>query len=436
MNIPEQMPKPLVGKLKAFKSLEAFFDYFKSIPITDKNINGNIGTYKSIYDVTIKMSEDIIKGENKSYSNETWFGLPLLESYEQGMQRERYMRMDDFDAVYIDTIKPRLEEILKKSKAELEMPVLRYNDLGLGIFDFNKASTGLVPKYRYYSFAKESIVDGNLVDTFEIDGKFKCKLIEDGSPVVSVPYLLGDEENIFQCYKDIYKGQGVFEAIKKNNVKIGGKGAFGSIIKKSYVLKEKVLKPKNAVRIFVSIGASANKSADQYKWSGYAAIGIAELLSILGYAVNIIGVSGGRERINIEQDGELVEGNRFWGINLKSFDETLDAKSLLYVCSDASFFRLKAFDCIIKQADYFNDYLDIGLGYPSGIDAIENMVFTQYGKRDKFFNQNGKRSEKSEFLYYIIGDVFSQDDLNKLILDIGLDVVNKNKEAREKLLGI
>lgn len=436
MNIPEQIPKPLVGKLKAFKSLEAFFDYFKSIPITDKNINSGLGTYKSIYDVTVKMSEDIIKGEREYYSNESWFGFPLLESYEQGMQRERYMRMDDFDNVYNNSIKPRLEEILKKSKAELEFPTLKYNDLGLGIFDFNKASTGLVPKYRYYSFAKEAIVEGNLVETFEIDGKFKCKLIEDGSPVVSVPFLLGNEEDILQCYKDIYKGQDVFEAIKKNNVKIGGEGAFGSIIKKSYVLKEKVLKPKNAVRIFVSIGANADKSAEQYKWSGYAAIGIAELLSILGYAVNIVGICGSRDRINIDQDGVLVDGNRFWGINLKSFEETLDAKSLLYVCSDASFFRLKAFDCIIKQADYFNDYLDSGLGYSSGIEAIENMVFTQYGKRDRLFNQNGKISEKSEFLYYIIGDVYSQEDLNKLILDIGLDVVNKNKEAREKLLGI
>jgi hypothetical protein len=48
----------------------------------------------------------------------------------------------------------------------------------------------------------------------------------------------------------------------------------------------------------------------------------------------------------------------------------------------------------------------------------------------------GAIDKKSQFLYYIIGDVLSEADLNKKILDIGLDVVNQNKEAREKILGL
>jgi hypothetical protein len=36
----------------------------------------------------------------------------------------------------------------------------------------------------------------------------------------------------------------------------------------------------------------------------------------------------------------------------------------------------------------------------------------------------------------MIGDVNDVNELNRTILDIGLNVVNENKEARDKLLGI
>jgi len=62
-------------------------------------------------------------------------------------------------------------------------------------------------------------------------------------------------------------------------------------------------------------------------------------------------------------------------------------------------------------------------------------VFNEFGKRDKMFNDKGKATN-SQFLYYMIGDVNDVDELNRTILDIGLNVVNENKEARDKLLGI
>jgi hypothetical protein len=51
------------------------------------------------------------------------------------------------------------------------------------------------------------------------------------------------------------------------------------------------------------------------------------------------------------------------------------------------------------------------------------------------FNDKGKATN-SQFLYYMIGDVENIDELNRTILEIGLNVVNENKEARDKLLGI
>jgi hypothetical protein len=172
------------------------------------------------------------------------------------------------------------------------MPTLRYNDLGLGSFDFNKASTGLIALYKYYSLKKKGLVDGVDVETYKEKDKYKYKLKSDGSSVVLTPELEGgyDSKEAQKFLKEIEKGENVFVALNANNLKIGGKGAFTSTIKKSYILKEKVAKPKNAVRLFVKMGNNENIRHPKYKWTGYTAVGIAELLSILGYAVSIIGV--------------------------------------------------------------------------------------------------------------------------------------------------
>jgi hypothetical protein len=93
------------------------------------------------------------------------------------------------------------------------------------------------------------------------------------------------------------------------------------------------------------------------------------------------------------------------------------------------------FDCIIKRAYYQDDYVDIGLGSTSGF-SYSDMIFNEYGKRDKLFFDNGKRNENSQFLYYILENIYDEKALNQAILEIGLDVVNKNKEAREKIYGL
>jgi len=429
----DRIPDKPKGTLKAFKSLQDFFDFFKDLPITSASIPQRSGTYSGVWD---SIRRDAIEGNLR---NATWFGNPLPNSVQDALDRERYMNMDEFNRIYRTNIQPRLQEILKKSAAELEMPALKYNDLGLGTFDFNKASTGLIALYKYYSFKKKELVDGSEVETFKDKDKYKYRLKSDGSPVALVPKIefksKEEKKKVELAYKEIYDGGNVFVVLKKHNLKISGSEAFSSTIKKSYLLKEKVPKPKNAVRVFIKIGANANISAEQYKWSGYAAIGVAELLSIMGYAVSIIAIYGNQTEINLG-GASLEYGFRFWGINLKSFQDSLDKSSLLYICSDATFFRVKIFEDIIKQAEFYKDYVDTGLGSSAYIDTVQDMIYNEYGKRDKLFNMKGAIDKKSQFLYYIIGDVLSEADLNKKILDIGLDVVNQNKEAREKILGL
>lgn len=427
---PEQIPSIGKSTLRAFGSLEKFFDFFKAIQPDDTQVNGNSEyTYKTFLQYVYNYIEREIEGK----SGMDWYGSPHPESLAEALSRERYLNMDDYNNVFNTIIKPRLEEILKDSKADLEMPVLKYNDRDLGIFDFNRAAIGLIPTNNYWSIKNKDFVDASLVQTYKEGNSYKYKLIKGGSPVVLVPKLKNvDAATTNKIYKEVYDGQNIFEVIKKYGVKIGGSAdAFTSNIKKSYLLKEKTKKPKNAVRLFVSLGANCSISGSQYKWNGYAATGIAELLSTLGYAVSIIGVYGLKTEINV--DGGLSSGTRYFGITLKSFEETLDTGSILYTLSDATFFRVRFFECIAKSTYYYRDFIEDGMGYVATIPEIKKMVYAQYGKRDDLFKENGKKNTNSPFLYYIIGDNFSEEQLNELILNIGLDVVNENMLAAQNI---
>jgi hypothetical protein len=165
----------------------------------------------------------------------------------------------------------------------------------------------------------------------------------------------------------------------------------------------------------------------QYQNRGIATAMIAQLLEIMGYAVSIIGI------VPIG-NWDSSYPSRYNAINLKFFEETLDSQSLLYTTADPTFFRMKVFENIIKSAEYYKDYIEEHLGTSLPIDVIKSMVYSEFGKRDKLFNDKGKATN-SQFLYYIIGDIFNVDELNRTILDIGLDVVNENIHARAKVFG-
>lgn len=414
-------------------NVSSFFQYYDNIQVTSQPVNGNQGrTYEGMLNwVKNDYSREIISG-NGSVSNREWFGEPLITSADEGLARTRYQRMDDYQDIYNRYIKPRIQEILKTSMAKLEQPQIRFNDRQLGIFDFNRASLGLIPVYKYYSVKQKKIVDGAEVETYEAGSVFKYRLISDGSPVISVPSLLTDDDKLRdKIYNEIYKGADVFETLAKYNVRIGGVDAFTSTYKKVWVLKEQVKKLKNAIRIFVKIGENSSCRFDDYKWNGYLGLALAEILDTLGYAVNIVGVYGNDHECNIEGNGNLEYGSRFFAINLKRFDETIDKGSILYFLSDMTFFRLKIFETIVKDAQYYNDYLDTMLGRSTNIYDIEKVVYKEFGGRDKMWNKKGEKENNCPFLYYIVGDIRNENELSSKILEITTDIINKNAEARQ-----
>lgn len=414
------------------RNVAEFFEYYNNIQVTNEQINSGGGrTYQGMMDWLKNDYSPSVINNRGSVSNREWFGEPLITSADEGLARTRYQRMDDYEDIYNRYIKPRIQEILKTSMAKLEQPQISFNDRQLGVFDFNRASLGLIPVYKYYSIKHKKMVDGSEVDTYEAGSIFKYKLYSDGSPVVLVPSLLTDDEKLRdKIYNEVYKGANIFEVINKYDVRIGGVDAFTSTYKKVWVLKEQVKKLKNAIRIFIKIGENYDCRFDNYKWNGYLGLGLAEILGTLGYAVNIIGVYGNDHQCNISGNGNLEHGSRFFAINLKRFDETLDKGSILYFLSDMTFFRLKIFDTIIKDAQYYKDYVDNTLGRSSSIYDIEKVMYKEFGSRDKMWNKKGEKENNCQFLYYMVGDIRDEQQLSSKILEITTDIINKNAEAR------
>jgi hypothetical protein len=67
---------------------------------------------------------------------------------------------------------------------------------------------------------------------------------------------------------------------------------------------------------------------------------------------------------------------------------------------------------------------------------LSDIIFREYGSRDNMWNEKGKRENNCQFLYYIIADVHSEQQLSQKILDIALDIININEQARAKLKDI
>lgn len=429
MSVPNQIYESRIPRtLMAFKTMKDYFDFFDAISFSSEIITNSDESYKDVADAVERFTMSSI-----SENDIEWLGEPMPSSIEAARSRRAYQNMAEYDAFYKNIVEPRLQDLIKRSEAALQIPVMKYNDRELGVFDFNKASGGLQVKYKYYSLKEKKYVDGSECWAYKKSGKNLIKLKSDGSPVVLVPQLLGDydKEKAYEAFKKIHEGANVFNTIKKFGLKIGGQEAFTSRIKKAYLYKEKVPKRKSAVRIFCKIGQNCNITNEQYKWQGYLAIGLSELLSLMGYAVSIFGVYGNRQQINYK--GELQTGERYISICLKDFDENIDKSSLLYATSDLTFFRVRIFDNLIKCNQHYQDYIDTSLGSMTGVESVKEVVYDVIGRRDGLFTDKGIRDDGSQFLYYVIGDVFSEQDVIEKILDIALNVINENRLASDRL---
>jgi len=420
------------GTMRIFPSYKSYMDYYDAIDLENRRVGTMGSTYLEVDNQVKSGSQRIIDNRDEAIE---WFGEEYPKSLDELFSRDEYPLMDEYRDVYEGKIKPRADEIQKESKAALEIPTLKYNDIGLGTFDFARASLGLLPLYKYYAIKHKKYVEANETYIKKVGDVFKNFLKEDNSPVLIVPQLReGYDENVVnKAFKEIYDGGDVFATLKKYDLKIG---KFTSTIKKTYLYKENVPKPLNAIRIFIYVGGNAGVSAEQFKWTGYTGIGITELMTSLGYSVSVHAVFGvGNSQINVG-GGQFDRGIRASAVTLKPFNETMHSQKLLYIVSDPSFFRGKEFVNIVKKSQFYDDYIDTGLGYSVQSDEIKHLAYKTFGSIDKLWKDDGSYNLQSGMLYYIVSNIRSEQQMNQAILDIALSIINENQQARASTSGV
>jgi hypothetical protein len=77
--------------------------------------------------------------------------------------------------------------------------------------------------------------------------------------------------------------------------------------------------------------------------------------------------------------------------------------------------------------------MNTGLGYSISTQDVKCLAYQQFGKIDKMWNKDGSHNTQSGMLYYVIGNITNEQMMNQEILNIGLNVVNENKDARDRL---
>ena len=185
---------------------------------------------------------------------------------------------------------------------------------------------------------------------------------------------------------------------------------FYSTIKKCYLWKQDEPQPKNAIRLFCYVGGNSGVEGNLLLYPGMTAIALAQLLTALGYAVNIICVTGAR-----------YQGvTHYQSFPIKSFGEPIETETLLYVLADPTFFRVKIFDYFCSVWIKYKQDCPESLGQSVDIGSVERAVFKSYIRRDKHKN----------ILYYFIGATYSEEECMQQLRQIALDVINANKQAR------
>lgn len=366
------------------------------------------------------------------------YGTRKPANFQEGMDRKTYVYMDIYNRIRTEVIAPLIDELLKPSSALLKQEKLIYNDLAIGSFDFAKASINLLPKYLYYSVKKKETVDFSETKYVTEKGKSVLVLKEDGSSVITVPEFFESLDNpkVKEAYKKVASGANPNTIGKE----MGLHTKYFSNIKKSYLWKQKIPKPKNAVRIFSFIGGSWGKTAEQLMYTGLTAMAVAELMQMAGYSVNLVTCYGSRfsGTFKDQHTGRMRTGNRFIGFDQKPFTSTLDASDLLCALADPAYYRIHVFRHLAMIQNEYGDTFDSRLGFEVGVPAFKKAVYENYGKADKLFNPSAKgsqliRDQSSPLLYFTLCEIFSEAEMVQAIRDIIMCAEEENNKAREAM---
>jgi hypothetical protein len=206
-------------------------------------------------------------------------------------------------------------------------------------------------------------------------------------------------------------------------VVVDGRKKYATRNKKVFFLKQQMNREHKSIRIFVLIG---NNMSIEMVNIGIAVTATAIYLESLGYAVRVTGVIGisiEGEATNNHTGKQNIDAYRFNLFDLKKYSDTLDIRTLLYVTSDKSCFRVKFFRYLIAERFDFQDKYNKGLGYVPSIREMRDVLISMMKKREV--------DVEADTLYYFMGgsDIVTIDDAKQQIEDIIIASEEENYRA-------
>jgi hypothetical protein len=378
-----------------------------------------------------------------------WFSdkANLFSDFQEMAKDQSFLHWEEYSA-FRQNVQPLVDELKKETFANLLEPKFAYNDKGLGVFDFSKASTVLLPNFIYYSIKHKKEVSQDEVGIKESEGKFQYYLKSDNSEVLLLP-AFENSDSLESAYNELIDKLKTTELkdliqsgyIQNLVIEYNLKRKVYSTVKKTFLYKENLPKPKRAIRILVYVGGNSGRTSEELLYSGFTAILCSEILLQLGYSVSIVALFGRGDNLTLKGYKDCPTRVNFdrvsiAAVELKKFSESLDVESLLACTAESKFFRGSVFLNWIYEAEEYDDDIDNSLGRPLNSEQIKNTGFYSLGIRDGLYIEKGGKAivnEKSPLLYYLFDNIYSEEAAIQKIRDLILSVEDENRIMREKI---
>jgi hypothetical protein len=212
---------------------------------------------------------------------------------------------------------------------------IQYNDLGIGVFSFDRASQSMYKIKEFYCPKIDKVVDTNQV--LDVGGNY---------------ILSGKNYPVEQRFEQHANGK---QKIRTNS-------------KKVWAYFPKVKRQKAAVEIYVSCGNYDGVSASDFLLSGMAAIIIAKRLIASSIPVRINTVIGWDDWEN-NYDCAIIP--------VKDYNDPLDVNLLAYATSDPRFWRWEGYKActILKKLNRRYSYGDVFKTFtPAQIKVFRHLI--------------------------------------------------------------
>ncbi len=380
----------------------------------------------------VEWTKDIYKHYGQSVG---WYGKPLPTSWEDAVGRDTFLWYKEYQE-FKDAAKEEFNKLMNTPTfAELLAPKFIYNDKELGTFSFDKASMGLLPSFHFYSFDKKKIIEDSDIITNTDGEKTYYTNKNDLKDIITVCYKINIVNESGEIVGEEYIPYNKDVEIDMEYVNSVGFLDVYSDVKKSFLYKEEVIRPVNAIRLFIQTDADAGVDAEAYKFNGYLACALAEFFDGMGYKTSIVVLFGNR-RYDYNQSGRApIEGGkgiRWASYEAKKFTENLYADKLLYTTCDPTYMRIKTFLYSHLISDYYGDKLNAGIGGSPTIGECLGTVLREFKKVDKH----------TMVMYYMVqlfGGYSSprtageaKTEALKRLRELITNVENENKKLREQ----